>query len=115
MNLWLDDLRKPLDKSREWDWLKTVDDAIDYSNGLIRFNKQISVMSLDHDLGDFAAFGGDGIKYLDWMIQNHFWPLLLNFHTQNPVGRQNMINTVQGRIPTNCMITINCHIIQFQI
>lgn len=50
---------------------------------------QIEVIDCDHDLGDYAADGGDGIKLIDWLAERKtFYPIKL--HTQNPVGRENM-------------------------
>lgn len=50
---------------------------------------EIEVIDCDHDLGDYAADGGDGIKLIDWLAERKtFYPIRL--HTQNPVGRENM-------------------------
>ena len=50
---------------------------------------EIEVIDCDHDLGDHAADGGDGIKLIDWLAERKtFYPIKL--HTQNPVGRENM-------------------------
>ena len=49
----------------------------------------IEVIDCDHDLGDYAHDGGDGIKLLDWLVETkRFYPIKL--HTMNPVGRENM-------------------------
>ena len=43
----------------------------------------------DHDLGEYARDGGDGIKLLDWLAEHGlFYKIYL--HTMNPVGRENM-------------------------
>ena len=50
---------------------------------------EIEVIDSDHDLGDYAADGGDGIKLIDWLAERKtFYPIRL--HTQNSVGRENM-------------------------
>lgn len=50
---------------------------------------EIEIIDCDHDLGDYAADGGDGIKLIDWLAERKtFYPIRL--HTQNPVGRENM-------------------------
>ena len=50
---------------------------------------EIEVIDCDHDLGDYATDGGDGIKLIDWLAERKtFYPIRL--HTQNPVGRENM-------------------------
>lgn len=47
---------------------------------------KIEVIDCDHDLGDYAAYGGDGIKLLDWLLERDtLYPVKL--HTANPVGR----------------------------
>ena len=49
----------------------------------------IEVIDCDHDLGDYASDGGDGIKLLDWLVERKsFYTIVL--HTMNPVGRKNM-------------------------
>lgn len=46
-------------------------------------------LDLDHDLGDYAKDGGDGIELIKWLIETErFYPISL--HTMNPVGRDNM-------------------------
>lgn len=50
---------------------------------------EIEEINCDHDLGDYAADGGDGIKLIDWLAERKtFYPIKM--HTQNPVGRENM-------------------------
>lgn len=57
-------------------------------------DEKIEYIDCDHDLGDYAAFGGDGIKLLDWFIEREtFYPIKL--HTANPVGRANMERTIK--------------------
>ncbi len=51
--------------------------------------EEIELIDLDHDLGDYVKDGGDGIKLLDYLVENQkFYPVKL--HTMNPVGRENM-------------------------
>lgn len=112
MKLWLDDVRPAPDG---WLWAKSVNEAIGLielfersyfcSCGMAKYFEEkpalrykwlrqmladsICVISLDHDLGDFASDGGDGIKLMDWLLERHtLYPL--EFHTANPVGRENM-------------------------
>ena len=112
MRLWLDDVR-PAPKG--WLWARSVNEAIElielfersylcscklarhfentpglYYEWLIRMaNDAVGLISMDHDLGDFAADGGDGIKLMDWLLERQtFYPL--EFHTANPVGLENM-------------------------
>lgn len=54
------------------------------SNGI-----KIDLIDCDHDLGDFASDGGDGIKLLDRLAERKtYYPIAI--HTMNPVGRENM-------------------------
>ena len=32
-------------------------------------SQMIELIDCDHDLGDYAADGGDGIKLLDWLLE----------------------------------------------
>ena len=83
MKIWLDDIRYPPDG---YVWCCSVNEAI---KTLENCNEEIEVIDCDHDLGDFAYDGGDGIKLLDWLIEHQlFYPIRL--HTMNPVGRENM-------------------------
>ena len=112
MKLWLDDVRPAPDG---WLWAKSVNEAIAlvqvfersyfcacdvaqyvkhhhelYREYLRRMRvDSIEVISLDHDLGDYASDGGDGIKLMDWLLERHsLYPL--EFHSANPVGMENM-------------------------
>lgn len=87
MRIWLDDVR-PLPKSFDI-WVKSVNDAKKVIENLEQEKKGISEINLDHDLGDYAKDGGDGICLLDWLVERGtFYPI--SFHTANPVGRRNM-------------------------
>lgn len=59
--------------------------------GRHNFHSQTGVVqcaSLDHDLGDYAPFGGDGYRVVDWMAENSVWPPEgVQVHSDNPVGR----------------------------
>ena len=49
----------------------------------------IELIDCDHDLGDYAADGGDGVKLLDWLEEtDRNYPIRI--HSMNVVGRQNM-------------------------
>ena len=64
----------------------SVNEAIE----LIKATKEpIELLDLDHDLGDYAFGGGDGIKLLDYLAETEqYYPVKL--HTMNPVDRENM-------------------------
>jgi len=85
MKIWLDDVRVAPDG---YVHCRSVNEAI---NVIEKFEKQekIELIDCDHDLGDFAINGGDGIKLLDWLLERGtLYPVKL--HTMNPVGRDNM-------------------------
>ena len=51
--------------------------------------RDIELLDIDHDAGDFAKDGGDYIKLLDWLEETgRNYPI--HIHSQNPVGVQNM-------------------------
>ena len=97
MKLWIDDLRTPPNGFR---WAKSVNSAIRflethealYRNGDIP--EPITLISIDHDAGDYACDGGDYIKFLDYLeFTNRNNPIHL--HSMNPVGVQNMRAIIQ--------------------
>ena len=57
-------------------------------------SQTIELIDCDHDLGDYASDGGDGIKLLDWLLERGtLYPIAL--HTMNTVGRENMRRMLQ--------------------
>lgn len=83
MKIWLDDIRKAPDG---YVHCHSVNEAI----RVIRHAKEpVELLDLDHDLGDYAVDGGDGIKLLDWLAETEQY-YLVKLHTMNPVGRENM-------------------------
>lgn len=90
MKLWLDDVRLA---PEGYEWARSVNQA-KYCIEMAELRQDpIEILDLDHDLGDYASEGGDGIKLLDWLIERlTFYPVRL--HTANPVGRENMLRTI---------------------
>jgi len=82
LKIWLDDIRPA---PEDYVQCKSVNEAIT----VIKENKNIEVIDLDHDLGDFAKDGGDAICLMDYLVENELF-YKLNFHTANPVGLTNM-------------------------
>ena len=96
MRLWLDDIR-PMPQSFTHH-ARSVNDAINMITQAERDGEPIEKLSLDHDLGDYAKDGGDGIKLIDWLCEREtFYPIEL--HTANPVGRGNMERTINRYWP----------------
>lgn len=110
MNLWLDDVRDPINFNREgWWWVKTVEEA---KKALL--TGEIENASLDHDLGacDACMDGltpwgwlvrtngqsmphcehvGDGTQLCNWMAETGNWPKTKpSVHSANSVGRKRM-------------------------
>ena len=91
MKLWLDDLR-PVPYGYEG--ARSVNEAKQLIPEAEHNGIEIEALDLDHDLGDYAYDGGDGIKLLDWLVENSlFYPIKL--HTMNPVGSENMLRMIR--------------------
>lgn len=86
VNIWLDDTRPA---PEGFIWCKSVNQA-KHQITILEFSlNSVGVIDCDHDLGDYAKDGGDGIKLLDWLEKKHRH-YIIRLHTMNPVGRQNM-------------------------
>lgn len=94
MKIWLDDIREA---PAGYVHCRSVNGAI----RVITENEgshAIELIDCDHDLGDYAYDGGDGIKLIDWLTERGtFYPIRL--HTMNPVGRDNMQRTIDRYWP----------------
>ena len=86
IKLWLDDVREA---PAGYCHCRSVNEAI---KKIIECEKEFIVIDeidCDHDLGEYASYGGDGIKLIDWLAERKtYYPVKL--HTMNPVGRENM-------------------------
>ena len=92
MRIWVDDVRPAPDG---YVWAKSVAEAIYdivFTDILRMFddeNIEIELIDMDHDAGDYAIYGGDYIKLLDWLEETgRNYPIKI--HSQNVVGVQNM-------------------------
>ncbi len=93
MKLWIDDVR-PAPKG--YIWCKSVNDAIqfierceDYTIRFLIDGYAIELIDIDHDAGEYAKYGGDYIKLLDWLEETgRDYPI--HIHSMNVVGRMNM-------------------------
>ena len=86
IKIWLDDIRPAPDGY-------TLVHSVNEAKSLIDFcehnGRPIKELNLDHDLGDYAKDGGDGIKLVLWLAETRrYYPI--KFHTMNPVGLENM-------------------------
>ncbi len=83
MKLWIDDLRPA---PAGYVWCKSVFMARAF---IITTKEEIELIDIDHDAGDYACFGGDYIKLLDWLEETgRNYPI--HIHSMNPVGVANM-------------------------
>ena len=101
MKLWIDDVRPAPDG---YLWCQTVDhaksiirlwevnretDDLNIPIMMLHHGRQIELIDMDHDAGDYAHLGGDYIKLLDWLEEIGLgYPIRI--HSQNPVGVANM-------------------------
>jgi hypothetical protein len=99
MKLWIDDVRPA---PEGYVWCKSVNEAkhrIRRSCEELICNPQfeyykIEVLDVDHDLGDYAKNGGDGIRLLDWLEETgRNYPIRI--HSANPVGVANMRRIIE--------------------
>jgi hypothetical protein len=86
VKIWVDDIR-PVPEGYEG--TKSVNETKALIEQIESAGGSIDLIDLDHDLGDYAAYGGDAIKILDYLVEREtFYPIAI--HTANPVGRANM-------------------------
>lgn len=91
MKLWVDDVRPAPDG-----YFRVAFTSVNLAKAYIeKYEKYgdtddpIELIDLDHDAGDFAKYGGDYIKLLDWLEETgRNYPIRI--HSMNPVGRENM-------------------------
>lgn len=86
IKIWLDDIRPAPDG---YTLVRSVNEAKSLIDFCEHNGRPIKELNLDHDLGDYAKDGGDGIKLVLWLAETRrYYPVAL--HTQNVVGRENM-------------------------
>ena len=91
VKIWVDDIR-PVPSGYEG--TKSVRETIALIEEIEAAGGEIELLDLDHDLGDYARFGGDAIKILDYLAERGtFYPIII--HTANPVGRANMERMIE--------------------
>jgi len=82
MKIWIDDIRKA---PSGYVWCRSTNEA----KYVISRAKDIEIIDMDHDAGDYAKDGGDYIKVLDWLVEtDQRYPIKI--HSMNPVGVDNM-------------------------
>jgi hypothetical protein len=87
MKVYLDDIRHLPDST--WTLAKTEAEAISLLE-----NNDVSVISLDHDLGEPETEKGTGYGVLLWIEQkvrqNNYYPPKMLLHTANPIAAERM-------------------------
>ena len=95
IKIWVDDIREI---PEGYIGTKSVDETIMLIEKIESEGGKIGLLDLDHDLGDYAQFGGDAIKILDYLVEHEkFYPIKI--HTANPVGRANMERVIRRYWP----------------
>lgn len=88
MKLWIDDIRSAPD-GNEYTHIHSVMIAIFAITLREKRGCPYELIDIDHDAGDYAKYGGDYIKLLDWLEEtNRNYPIRI--HSMNPVGVANM-------------------------
>ena len=92
MQIWVDDIRAA---PKNYIWCKSVNETIQCINQIeTDCLDEIKIIDLDHDAGEYVNDGGDYIKILDWLEENHKnYPIRI--HSMNPVGVENMRRIIQ--------------------
>jgi hypothetical protein len=73
------------------DYIIKYSNRIDWDNNLV---DEIELIDIDHDAGDYAQYGGDYIRLLDWLEETgRRYPIRI--HSMNPVGVANMRAIIQ--------------------
>lgn len=91
VKIWVDDIRAV---PSGYEGTKSVDETITLIEKIEADGGEVELLDLDHDLGDYAKFGGDAIKILDYLAERGtFYPIRI--HTANPVGRANMERMIE--------------------
>ena len=89
--IWLDDIRE---SPQDYIWCRSVNECkkqIELCEAL----EGVELLDIDHDLGEYSSDGGDGIALIDWLAKRDtMYPIAL--HTQNPVGRNNMLRAIES-------------------
>lgn len=89
MKVWVDDVREaPIGYVH----IRAVDSAIDLLKTRL---SEIEELNLDHDAGDYAIFGGDYIKILDYLEAQGINNIKIHVHSMNPVGVDNMRRIIE--------------------
>lgn len=98
MKLWIDDLRPAPDGYYRVQSVNEAKRIIEKYSNYLNWDNQvvdcIELIDIDHDAGDYAQYGGDYIRLLDWLeATGRNYPIRI--HSMNPVGVANMRAIIQ--------------------
>ena len=72
--LYLDDIREMdsiYNQFNYYEYCRSVDEAKFYIQSAIKLGVTEIWFDLDHDLGEFASYGGDGIELVNWLVEEY--------------------------------------------
>lgn len=97
MKIWIDDVRPA---PSGYMWCKTVIEAkalierCELYFTILPDIWEIEIIDIDYDAGEYAVYGGDYIKLLDWLEETgRNYPIRI--HSMNPVGVANMRRIIE--------------------
>ena len=91
MKLWIDDVRPA---PEGYLWAHSVWRAIKEIDLADMRDEAIELIDIDHDAGEYAQYGGDYIRLLDWLEETgRNYPIRI--HSMNPVGVANMRRIIE--------------------
>ena len=99
IGLWIDDIRdypQFIYKNTNVKWMRvrSVNEAKYYIQYMESIERPYDLISTDHDAGEYAQYGGDYIKLLDWLEETgRNYPI--HIHSMNVVGVANMRAIIQ--------------------
>ena len=97
MRLWIDDVRPAPEGYVQFNTVDVAKAYIESVESLARrgyHQYSIELIDIDHDAGDFACYGGDYIRLLDWLEETgRNYPI--HIHSANAVGIENMRRIIE--------------------
>ena len=93
--IWLDDVRPA---PEGYIWCHSVNKAKFMITALEAKDEAIELIDCDHDMGEFAKKGGDGMKLLDWLIERNTL-YRVHIHSMNGAAAERMRQTIKRHWP----------------
>lgn len=96
VKLFLDDVRYPPNET--WTLVRSVEDCL-----YLLLTSKVSILSLDHDMGEGEPTGLDLAKKMGSLPSYH-WPRTIYIHSMNPVGKNSMADELYHTAPPGVSI-----------